>query len=281
MKRADWRSLAVLLATLGLLGWGFFKVDVFSFSFVLYLIPACALCFICSVINHNHVHHKTFRSEAANRIFETLLTAARGHTSATVWLPHNRNHHHLNGADGDWITPKHVNQSQNLKALVTYVFKSMVTMRRKRKLDEVSVPRSIQKKQNWQRRWLFLFIISLLIIDPISAVAVVGLPWFFGAALLVGVNLFQHAECDPTSDFEGSRNFVGEFENWLFFNNGLHTAHHLYPSVHWSEIPLAHAKISKKIPDHLIRKSLVFYVLTQILGKGETPSQHTTADISV
>ena len=41
-------------------------------------------------------------------------------------------------------------------------------------------------------------------------------------------------------------------EDWLFnyltCNLGLHTAHHLRPNVHWSQLPEVHAEIRDKIP---------------------------------
>jgi fatty acid desaturase len=74
------------------------------------------------------------------------------------------------------------------------------------------------------------------------------LPWMLGLALLVGVNLLQHEGCDPDTPLGESRNFVGRAGNWLLFNNGFHTAHHLRPGLHWSELPALHASIRARLP---------------------------------
>lgn len=38
-------------------------------------------------------------------------------------------------------------------------------------------------------------------------------------------------------NWNGARNFVGPVINYLTFNNGYHTIHHMYPTMHWSRLP--------------------------------------------
>src|SRR5262249_23362564 len=45
--------------------------------------------------------------------------------------------------------------------------------------------------------------------------------------------------------------------NWWFFNNGYHTAHHLQPDLHWSELPKFHEEIRSRIDPSLDRRSLL------------------------
>ena len=37
-------------------------------------------------------------------------------------------------------------------------------------------------------------------------------------------------------NYNGARNFVGPVINYLTFNNGYHTIHHMYPTMHWSRL---------------------------------------------
>ena len=115
----------------------------------------------------------------------------------------------------------------------------------------------------------------LIISEPVSFALYLALPWFLGAFLLVSVNLYQHAGCNPENIYEGSRNFVSPIENWFFFNNGYHTAHHLIPNKHWSELANYHAEVCKDIPPVLNQKSiLIFLIKNAIPGSSKEKKAH-------
>ena len=77
--------------------------------------------------------------------------------------------------------------------------------------------------------------------------------------VLVGFNYFQHRDCDPYSKYNHSRNFTGDLLNFLTFNNGYHTAHHLFPAAHWTEYREMHNKIKHHIDQDLIDTNLLVY----------------------
>jgi fatty acid desaturase len=64
--------------------------------------------------------------------------------------------------------------------------------------------------------------------------------WFFGQLLLLISNLLNHDDCEQNLTVNNSRDFVGKFENWFFWNSGYHSAHHLNPGLHWCELPTLH-----------------------------------------
>ena len=78
------------------------------------------------------------------------------------------------------------------------------------------------------------------------------------AVKIVSINLLQHQDCDFDSRFDHSRNWTGKMLNWCLFNNGFHTAHHLYPGAHWSQLPKLHdRRVARHISPSLIETSLV------------------------
>ena len=72
------------------------------------------------------------------------------------------------------------------------------------------------------------------------------------------INLLQHQGCDPASAHGHSRNITGRFINWIFLNNGFHTAHHERPALHWSRLAEYHRKnVAPWVGADLNERSLV------------------------
>ena len=84
------------------------------------------------------------------------------------------------------------------------------------------------------------------------------------------INLLQHQSCDFHSEFDHSRNLTGRVLNWLLLNNGYHTAHHMFPSAHWSVLPVIHERvIAPRVHPSLSERSLWLCVWRRfIVGKG-------------
>ena len=94
-----------------------------------------------------------------------------------------------------------------------------------------------------------MFIVIIASTGGWNALLFVGLPWVMSILMLVGVNLLQHDHCDPESEFNHSRNFLGKMGNWFFFNNGYHAIHHLQPELHWTRLPQEHSKVVARQAD--------------------------------
>jgi fatty acid desaturase len=100
-------------------------------------------------------------------------------------------------------------------------------------------------------------------------------PAFSSLFLIMFFNYIQHVHADAWSDFDHSRNFTGGIFNYLFFNNGYHTAHHNQPGLHWSALPAAHAKIAGSIAPQLNETNLVWYLIRQYLLAALVPRYST------
>jgi fatty acid desaturase len=78
---------------------------------------------------------------------------------------------------------------------------------------------------------------------------------------IVSINFIQHDGCDEAHPVNHSRTFIGPLINWLTFNNGYHTIHHMEPGLHWSLLPAEHAKrIRPSLHPNLEQTSMPVYL---------------------
>jgi fatty acid desaturase len=59
----------------------------------------------------------------------------------------------------------------------------------------------------------------------------------------------HHAGHHATDHYTASVNREDRLLNILSWNLGYHTAHHLRPGVHWSQLPQLHASIRHRVPE--------------------------------
>jgi len=267
--REDWRSLLFTGITLAMLLFPVY-VPVNEWLVLPWLFASTLFCFSACIINHNHVHQPIFISETGNRIFSVLLSLARGHTSFGVIVAHNYNHHRYNGNGKDWISTRLAGDGRGPVRLLRYIVLATISMAKGR--NGADAPQLVaEKKQQLhiQRGVLLVFIVLVGISGGWSALFFVGLPWFLSILMLVGVNLLQHDYCDPASALNHSRNFLGRAGNWLFFNNGYHTVHHLQPELHWSLLPETHESlIAEQASPMLQCRSIIAFLLKYYVFSG-------------
>lgn len=267
--REDRRSLAMVALALAWLVAGLGLAP--AWALPIWSLGQFILSFICSIINHNHTHCPIFRSPLANRLFNPLLTIAKGHTVQTVIVPHQMNHHPRAGGPGDWIAVAHAGSGPGLIRLVRYVARGARTMASERRRPGAPrLPPRLAAQLREEQAALAVFVItSLLLVGPTRVLLAAALPWLGCMAALVAVNLPQHDGCDPSDPLRSSRDFTSPFTNWLLFNNGYHTVHHLEPGLHWSRAAEAHrarVRPRRSAPDLAAheRRSLLWYMLTEL-----------------
>ena len=267
--REDTRSLGMVALTLAWLLAGLGLVP--GALLMPWSLGQFILSFICSIINHNHTHAPIFRSPAINRVFNLALTIAKGHTVQTVIVPHQMNHHPRAGGEGDWITVAHAGRGPGALRLARFVVRGAVTMATERvKPEAPKLPPAILAQLKREQAALALFVlVALLLVGPGRVLLAAALPWLGCMGALVAVNLPQHDGCDPDDPLRNSRDFTSPLTNWLLFNNGYHTIHHLQPGLHWSQTPAAHRErvrprwSAEDLAVHE-RRSLLWYMLTEL-----------------
>jgi beta-carotene hydroxylase len=266
---ADWRSI-LFLTLLGILflvqwmGW---------FHHWSLLVTTCVLAFIACIIKHNHIHCRTFASQPWNRVLEYFLGLCTGQSTAAIIPVHNERHHAQNHTEEDFVRSSLVNFRSNWLNLVVFPFAVVRLVHRTKSSDILrwrTKKPGLYRRVQRERLFVLGFFAGLLLLDWRSTLVYFGAPWLFAQWGIITINLLQHQDCDHGSKFDHSRNITGRFINWLFLNNGFHTAHHMRPAMHWSRLPeFHHEHVGPNMRPELNQRSLLVSVWKQFFHFGE------------
>jgi len=236
----------------------------------LLLVLTCILSFVAFIIRHNHIHCRTFSNRHWNSAFEYLLVACTGQAAAGIIAIHNERHHDQYHSDEDCVRSSLVNFRWNWINLAAFFFAAVWNVHRAKPHD---IARWKKEKPKLYRRFIaerlaiFIFAGGLLALDWKSTVIYFGIPWLFGQWGIVTINLLQHQGCEHESAYNHSRNVTGRWINWLFLNNGFHTAHHLRPALHWSRLAEFHRnQIEPKMRGDLNQRSILAAIWQQFFA---------------
>ena len=223
-----------------------------------------------AVMAHNHNHLPMWKSKIMNILTDNWLTVFYGFP-VFAWIPtHNANHHKFVNKEPDYTRTWRFTERNNLFTVLTYpsvsgFFQQSVVMN--------------HFKETFSRNKYKFFLYGLQFVVLISWIAgafIIGgwekaliyvvLPQQLSLFSVLLFNYVQHVHADEETKYNSSRNFTGIL-NILLFNNGLHTIHHIHPTIHWSETPQEHAKIEHLIDDSLIESSFWYFLYkSYILG---------------
>ena len=268
--RADARSVIVVVGTLALLAaqWSGAVRHPLVFA------ASLALCFTSCVVNHNHQHCPIFVPALGNRVFGVLVALVTGQPARAIVPMHIGNHHAHNNDDRDFVRTTLVRSRWNLLNLVVFPFVAIARYARVKSADlerwRTAHP-SAYRQLRLERMVLYPVLVAALVFRPVDTLVFLAVPYLFGQWAIIAINLVQHDGCDPTSRYNHSRNHVGRFLNWCLFNNGYHTAHHLRPGLHWSELPKFHREIASRIHPQLGSRSLLLNLARLYVWPGRRP----------
>lgn len=230
------------------------------------------------VINHNHAHVPMWRSAVFNRATSLLLSVLQGHPAFVFHTAHNNNHHRYHHGERD-VARTYRFPGGDSNNLFGYCMHPVYAAWALYPLFLRAVSRAWQrgKRQSslhkWKAVWMVLEYVCCygvwavaLYADATKAMLFIILPQLFGLHWLLATNYLQHAHADGDSRYGFARNFDSPVLNVLLLNIGLHTAHHLHPRVHWSELPTLHRAVQHRIPAVLMERSLSIYMLRVFVG---------------
>ena len=223
-----------------------------------------------AVMAHNHNHLPMWKSKIMNILTDNWLTVFYGFP-VFAWIPtHNANHHKFVNKEPDYTRTWRFTERNNLFTVLTYpsvsgFFQQSVVM------NHFKETFSRNKNKFFLYGLQFVVLISWIVGAFViggweKALIYVVLPQQLSLFSVLLFNYVQHVHADEETKYNSSRNFTGIL-NFLLFNNGLHTIHHIHPTIHWSETPQEHAKIEHLIDDSLIESSFWYFLYkSYILG---------------
>ena len=275
-KFADYRSIAWVAIAIMLVVAQYSNPD-----WVKYLSPiSCYLAIALGTVAHNHNHRPTFDNSRMNQGFGHILTFFYGYPTL-MWVPtHTMNHHHYVNRPGDATATWRYTNKHNLWVLLAYPFVSgyyqSIPIRQyisRVKAGKPALYRRIRFQYTW---WIGSYVLMGILAGLIYHRQQTGLGlyvWFFSVILpaiassvtIMFFNFIQHVHTDAWSEHDHSRNFTGGIFNFLFFNNGYHTAHHNEPALHWSKLPALHADIADTIDRRLNEPNLLWFMVRQYI----------------
>ncbi len=228
---------------------------------------------ILSTIKHNHIHLSVFLSKKANFIYESVLNLFTGSTCGSMLLIHVINHHKETNSTEDWgKTTTFTHRSEFWNMLKYALTTPPIFIKHKKNWLENEPDETLKKKISAESRLLLGLYLVFFLIKPLPTMYYLILPNIVGQFMLISLNYCQHNGCDETSKFNHSRNFTNGLLNFMLFNTGFHTAHHLFPSKHWSVYPEIHATLLPKIDAKNNEPSLFFYIFKLIFKLKKHPN---------
>ncbi len=231
-----------------------------------------------SAVHHNHAHYRLWQNKYANRLTDHYISLLQGHPTFVFYASHNANHHRYHhgpkdltrtyrfGGDSNHLTGFLIHPLQATWVLYPVFWQWLKRLwRRQRRVCLYYLS---------QYLWVLALWSGTLWLDSSKALLIIIVPQLIGLHWLLATNYLQHAHADGASPLNFARNFSG-LVNLLCFNIGYHTAHHLHPRVHWTELPRLHQQLLPQLAPQLQERGLAQYLLRRLLLASFLPSWRT------
>lgn len=236
----------------------------------------------CAV--HNTMHCRIFHDKSRNKYMQFALSLTYGHPVSSYVPGHNQSHHKYTQHPEDVMrTTKLRNEWHLLNGLFFQQTVAAAVMQNDFKyIATQSVLSHAWFTQAIREFWVVGAVtVTLFALDWRKALIYYYVPHLFAQWGIVSINIIQHDGCDvatygaPTSghlveSINSARNLTSPLLNFLTMNNGYHSIHHMYPTLHWSQYKLAHDMfVHPKIDPRLEVPSLADYIFKTFVYPGK------------
>ena len=252
---ADWFPVTVVLGSFAL------HVAVYLWAgprVALLVLPlVVAVSTVVGAFNHHHQHVNVFRSRLLNRAYDVVLAVQTGVGPYTWVLHHNLGHHQnylnqpplANPDESHWTRADGSPMGRIEYTVHTFLH------------HQVDVYRVGLRHPQVLHRYLLMkvpcyaFIALGFYLDPLMYLLAFFVPSLLTLLHTCYATYEHHAGHPATEHLHASVNRENRWFNWLTCNLGLHTAHHMKPGLHWSELPALHASMRSQIPEHQLLRT--------------------------
>ena len=252
--RADIPAALLVFTIFGVQLWAFFSLqNPWQLAGIVALLMLIQVS--CGAVCHNHHHVNIFNRAWANRLIETVMYLQTG-TSPFSWTIHHNIGHHGDYLDQERDPARWQEADGSVMHRLKFDFYNAAMI-----YPEIWTlgPRYPALFSRFKRWFLIgnLCLLALLCINPVNALIVFVAPMVIMLVVLLDNTFQQHSGLSTADHYLASRNVEHPLYNLTSWNLGYHTAHHIYPGLHWSQLPEVHAKIRRRIPDVLLSQKLI------------------------
>ncbi|KAH6959421.1 fatty acid desaturase-domain-containing protein [Fusarium avenaceum] len=240
-------------------------------SFTLWL-ALFQLSFMGAVTTHNAIHLPVFWGKNWNKFYQVCLSLQYG-GAVSIFVPgHNLSHHKYPQQAKDVMRTTKVRYSWNLLNGLLFFWHVVLSGNKDDKLyfaAQARLNRPIVKQRQLEEIAVWGTTAVLILIDWRRWIWFALLPQFYAKYCILSLNFLQHDGCDMSSKYNFARNFTGKTLNYLCFNNGYHTVHHLHSGLHWSVLPEKHDElIGPQIAPSLEDSNILIYMWRTFIYPG-------------
>jgi fatty acid desaturase len=243
---------AVVMYVPGIFSWWLAGIY-FSLNSLIFLGPYILML-------HNVSHRALFKNEYGflNKIIPWIYGPFFGLSPETYFVHHIGMHHAENNMEADLSTTLH-SRGDSIKDFMKYFFKFLIWC----DSDLYGYLKDRNRKKLMRKFVLgevaFAVIsIALLLVNWRATLVVFIIPLFFVRFMMMAGNWAQHAfidVTDPANNYKNSITCINSGYNKRCFNDGYHIAHHIHPTMHWTEMP---QEFLKNIEDYRKEEAVVF-----------------------
>jgi fatty acid desaturase len=227
---------------------------------IIYFTVAFVLIGDSNYLLHLHVHRPYSSRPSLNLILDFSLGAVTGMTASNWRIQHVYGHHR--GHDLPYRGNRSIMKDYSAVRAVSYsaaavweTFLSPIAEAfRKGILADVSTPISY-RWAFFEQLLLLAFVAVMAFLQPLTVLTYL-LPWYILTQIITRyVDYLNHYGCDERSanPYERANNSLSRWFNLTTHNFGYHTAHHVRPGAHWTELPAIHAGIAERIPERHLK----------------------------